>query len=91
MTPTGTLDDRLKQALAAKDRLSDEVHKLEIRRDFALNSLREVEAEIRAKNIDPNEIDRAVSDLETVYSEALTKFESDLNTLDQALAPYRAL
>lgn len=85
------LDTRLKQSLAVRDRLSDELHKLEIRREIALKSFQEVEADIRAKGIDPDKIDQAVADLEAAYSDALTKFELDLKSLDQTLAPYRAI
>lgn len=85
------LDARLKQALATRDRLADEVNKIEARRELAQKNLADVEAEIRAKGIDPDQIDAKVRELEEAYAAALTKFEAELDHLDKALLPYRTL
>ncbi len=85
------LDARLKQALATRDRLAEEVNKIEARRELAQKNLADVEAEIRAKGIDPDQIDEKVRELEEAYAAALTKFEAELDDLDKALAPYRTL
>jgi PIN domain nuclease of toxin-antitoxin system len=85
------LDARLKQALAMRDRLAEEVNKIEARRELAQKNLADVEAEIRAKGIDPDQIDEKVRELEEAYAAALTKFEAELDDLDKALAPYRTL
>ena len=85
------LDARLKQALSTRDRLAEEVNKIEARRELAQKNLADVEAEIRAKGIDPDQIDEKVRELEEAYAAALTKFEAELDDLDKALAPYRTL
>jgi len=85
------LDARLKQALATRDRLADEVNKIEARRELAQKNLAEVEAEIRAKGIDPDQIDGKVRELEESYAAALSKFEAEIDALDKALSPYRSL
>lgn len=85
------LEERLKQALANRDRLAAEVNRLEARRDLAARNLAEVEAEIWSKGIDPDEIDAAVGKLEASFQTALEKFEAELSELDTALTPYRNL
>jgi chromosome segregation ATPase len=85
------LDARLKQAISTRDRLAEEVNKIEARRELAQKNLADVEAEIRAKGIDPDQIDEKVRELEEAYAAALTKFEAELDDLDNALAPYRTL
>jgi chromosome segregation ATPase len=85
------LDARLKQAISTRDRLAEEVNKIEARRELAQKNLADVEAEIRAKGIDPDQIDEKVRELEEAYAAALIKFEAELDDLDKALAPYRTL
>ena len=85
------LDARLKKAISTRDRLAEEVNKIEARRELAQKNLADVEAEIRAKGIDPDQIDEKVRELEEAYAAALTKFEAELDDLDKALAPYRTL
>jgi hypothetical protein len=81
--------DRLKQALALRDQLAAELHRIEARRDLALKNLSDVDAEIRSKGIDPDKIDETIQELEAAYEAALSKFQAELEIVDQALAPYR--
>lgn len=81
--------DRLKQALALRDQLAAELHRIEARRDLALKNLSDVDAEIRSKGIDPDKIDETIQELEAAYEAALSRFQAELEIVDQALAPYR--
>lgn len=83
--------ERLKQALALRDRLADELHRIEARRDLAAKNLSDVDAEIRSKGIDPDKIDETVQELEAAYEAAMARFQAELELVDQALAPYRNL
>jgi hypothetical protein len=72
-----------------RDRLAAELHRIEARRDLALKNLSDVDAEIRSKGIDPDKIDETIQELEAAYEAALSKFQAELEIVDQALAPYR--
>jgi chromosome segregation ATPase len=85
------LEDRLKRAVTQREKLATEVSRLEARRDLATKTLLDLEAEIRAKGIDPEDIEAAVERLEASFKAALEKFESDLSELDNSLSPYRNL
>lgn len=82
------LDERLKKALAKRDRLSAEAQRIQGRKDAADKALSTVEDEIRSKNLDPDTLQTTLDTLGAAYEKEVSSFESALTTTHTALSPY---
>ncbi len=85
---TDELDQRLKSALAARDKLAAETQRIEGRREAAQKALLEVEEEIRAKKLDPATLDKVVEDLRKAYEDEVSKLENEISQARESLNPY---
>ena len=83
------LDARLTAAVQRRTELAAEVQRLNGRKEAALSSLREVEDEIRGKGLDPETLEKTVSDLNTRLESEVVAFEAALETAAQAIAPFQ--
>ena len=82
------LDSRLDAALALRDSLSRDAQRIQGRKEAAEKSLRDVEEEIRSKNLDPDNLDATLDTLTTAYEKEVTSFEAALASAQTALSPY---
>jgi len=82
------LDQRLKDAVALRDRLSGEAQRIAGRKEAAEKALADVEAEIRSKNLDPDTLDDTLAKLTEAYEKAVVSFESDVEKAKESLSPY---
>ena len=82
------LDQRLKDAVAERDRLSGEAQRIAGRKEAAERALAAVEKEIRAKNLDPDTLDQTLTTLTEAYEKAVESFEADVAKAKEALSPY---
>ena len=82
------ITQRLEQAIKRRDVLSAEVQRILGRKEAAQQSLEEVEAEIRAKKIDPDKIDVAIEKLATRYQKTVDEIVAELNDAEESLAPF---
>lgn len=85
----GDLDARLKSAVAEREQLTAESQRIAGRKEAAEKALKTVEAEIRAKNLDPEALDETVKKLDGAYSTAVTNLESELAAARASLTPYQ--
>lgn len=82
------LDARLKKALETRERLKSETQRVLGRKESAEKALREIEDEIRAKNLDPDTLEEKVILLTKAYEEELSKVELSLTEAQSALNPF---
>jgi uncharacterized protein (UPF0335 family) len=87
--PDLTLDERLTAAVRRRSEIAAEVQRLDGRKEAALSSLRDVEDEIRAKGLDPDTLEKTVSDLKSRLESEVSELEATLETAAQALAPFQ--
>jgi hypothetical protein len=85
------LDNRLKQALADRDRIESEINRIDAKREVAQKSLEAVINEIKSKGLDPENLDKTVQDLERAYVLEVEKLEAEVASAERAIAPYRGL
>ena len=82
------MEARLKNALEKRDTLNTKIQRLKGRLDMAIQDRDQVIQDIRAKNIDPDNLENTITLLEEKYETLLSQFESDLNTLQNKLTQY---
>ena len=82
------LDSRLNDALALRDRLSKETQRIQGRKEASEKALRDVEEEIRSKNLDPDTLDATLETLNAAYEKEVASFEASLASAQTALSPY---
>lgn len=82
------MEARLKNALEKRDTLNTKIQRLKGRLDMAIQDRDQVIQDIRAKNIDPDNLESTIDLLEEKYENLLSQFESDLNTLQNKLTQY---
>lgn len=82
------LSTRLNTAIAKRNTLDSTLKKAEGRLEAAKQALATIEAECRAKGVDPMQIDETISKLETKAETLLSQFESDLTQAEKSLQPY---
>ena len=82
------LNKRLEIASKRRDTLAAESRRIEGRLEAAEATLSTVEAECRAKGIDPDNIDTVIQRLETRFSDLVTQVEREVASADAALSPF---
>ena len=82
------LDQRLETALQTRTDLQAKKQRLEGRLEAAQKALTDVEAECRAKGVDPNKLDETIQKLTERYTEAVTSLETEIQEASTALSPY---
>lgn len=82
------LDLRLKEALSKRDKLTSDVARILGRKEAADRNLQEIEAEIRAKNLDPDTLDQTIAKLEDAYSQEVLSLEEAVSKARQELTPF---
>jgi predicted nucleic acid-binding Zn-ribbon protein len=83
-----TLDQRLSAAIELRDRLSSEASRIQGRKEAAEHALGAVRAEIKSKNLDPDDLDSTISRLEEAYDKAVETFEAEVSSAETSLMPY---
>jgi hypothetical protein len=79
---------RIRDAVARRDALATQVNKLEARREAAKINLAEVEAECRAKGVNPDQIDDILSKLEARLQDAIDNLEVALQMAERTIEPF---
>lgn len=79
------LDSRLETALKKREKLNTTIQRLRGRLDVALQEQKDVIEEIKSKNIEPENLEKNISVLEEKYNTLLTKFETDLENIQQLI------
>lgn len=82
------LDQRLKNAVAERDRLSTAAQRVLGRKEAAALNLKEVEKEIRAKNLDPDTLDETVAKFEKALKDEVVMIEAGVSKAQADLKPY---
>jgi predicted nuclease with TOPRIM domain len=82
------LDARLDAAIKRRDSLAADCKRIEGHFEAAKASLASVEAECRAKKIDPDRIDELLTQAEKRFETLVTELEGQVEAAAKALAPY---
>lgn len=82
------MDERLKKAVAERDRLSAEAQRIAGRKEAAEKALEALRSEIKAKKLDPDTLDETREALEAAFKQAVAKLESEVEAARVALEPY---
>lgn len=82
------LDERLKNALAERDKLSAAAQKIQGRKEAAEKALEDLRKEILSKNLDPDSLDQTIEKLETAFLEAVETLERGVSAARTAMTPY---
>jgi chromosome segregation ATPase len=82
------LERRLNEALATRDRLSQEVQRIAGRKEAAEKALEKVEGEIRERKLNPDTLEQTLETLEQAYAQEVEAFEKAVNEAQEALSPY---
>lgn len=83
-----TTDERLAAAIKRRETLVAQKQRAEGRQEAARKSLAEVEAECRAKGLEPDRLDAAITQMEDRYREAVENLEREVAAAETALAPF---
>lgn len=81
-------DARLEAAVRKRTKLSEQLGKLQGRREAAVAALAEAEAECRALKLDPDNLDATIESLEAKYEGFVSDLEAKTAAAEAALAPY---
>lgn len=82
------LNKRLETASRLRDTIAADARRVEGRLEAAEANLRTVEAECRAKGIDPDTIDTVIDRLNTRYTDLVAQVEREVASANVALAPF---
>jgi hypothetical protein len=82
------LDDRLNKAVILRDRLAGEAQRIAGRKEAAEKALKEVEDEIRSKNLDPDTLDATLTTLTEAYETSVAAFIDEVAKAKEALSPF---
>lgn len=82
------LDKRLEAATKRRDTLAAECRRIEGKLEAAEATLKSVEAECRARGVDPDKIDTVIDQLTSKYEGLVVQVERDVAAADAALAPF---
>lgn len=82
------IDERLKKAIDARDKLAGEIQRILGKQQAAKQSLQEVEQEIRDANLDPETLGETLIKLETALQESIQDFEEKVQKAKETLTPY---
>jgi chromosome segregation ATPase len=82
------LDQELDQIVERRKKVAEAIERLKGRKEQAESGLAAVEAECRAKNIDPDKIDDIIAQLEGKYREQISVLKKDTEEAERALAPF---
>lgn len=82
------LNQRLERASKRRDALEIERRHIEGKLEAAEASLAAVEAECRAKGVNPENIDAVIEQLTIKLNDLVLKIETDVASADAALAPF---
>lgn len=82
------LDRRLNLAIERRDALDKAASRIQGRKDQSALALKKVRAEIKSKNLDPDDLDSTIERLKTAYQEAVSTFEAAVASAELALEPY---
>lgn len=82
------LNRRLEAASKRREALAAECRRIEGKLESAEANLLAVEAECRAKGVDPDNIDTVIDRLSSKYKDLVAQVESEVAAADAALAPF---
>lgn len=82
------LDQRLAAAIEKRDRCSKAASRIQGQKDQSERALKKVREEIKAKNLDPDDLDATIVTLMEAYNAAVKTFEADVEAAEQSLKPY---
>lgn len=85
---TAQLDQELERILQRREQVKAELGRLRGRKEQAEKSLRAVEEEIRARGIEPDEIEGKLQQLEERYRAVVQELERDTDAAERALIPF---
>jgi len=84
-------DDKLKSLLEKRDKIQNEISKIEAKKEMTEKALADLEQEIRAKGIEPKDLAQRVLDLKAAYDAEVLKFQQSLLQAEEAIKPYKNL
>tara|TARA_B100000900_G_scaffold386730_1_gene377410 strand:+ start:819 stop:1079 length:261 start_codon:yes stop_codon:yes gene_type:complete len=82
------IDERLKKAIDARDKLAGEVQRISGKKQAAEQALEEVEQEIRDANLDPETLGETLKKLEDALNSSIQNFENQIKSAKDSLTPY---
>ncbi len=88
MSTTHSLDERLSAAIERRSSLAEKKQRIEGKLESARKSLEDVEAECRAKGVDPSALEETINQLEERYRSSVEQLEAQVAAADEALAPF---
>lgn len=85
---TDNLDQRLEVVLKRRTAAIAKVQRIRGRLEASEQTVREVEAECRAKGVEPNQLDATIETLSTRYQKSVEQLEREVDGAEEALAPF---
>jgi len=82
------LDQRLETAVKRRNTLESAVERLRGKLESARANLEAVEAECRAKKVEPDQIDDTITRLRSRYQELVEQLEQEVSDATKALEPF---
>ena len=79
---------RLDRASRRRDDLAEKTQRVRGRIEEAERALVDLDAEIRSKGLDPENLDETLRKLSDEYDRTLRKFEADLDAAERDLEPF---
>lgn len=86
--PPLDLKSRLDAAIRKRDQLAGQIQRVTGRLEEAERAREALREECRAKNIDPDKLDEAITKLGQVLESSLANFESKLDEATKAMEPF---
>lgn len=78
----------LNQLIQRRNQLAQDLERLHGRREQAQKTLAEIEAETRARNIDPDRIDQTIQELWDKFQKMVPELEAKITRCADSLAQY---
>lgn len=84
----GDLKQRLNSAVERRDAAVLNTERVQGRLDSARKNVQDVEAEIRKRGVDPDELDTTIKAVETKLTGLVTDLEARITQSEQEIAPF---
>ncbi len=82
------LNARLAAATKKRNELEAQIQRIQGKREATQTALETVEAECRAKGVNPDDLDTTLTKLTNLYQQQVVEFEQRIAGAEKAIAPY---
>ena len=82
------LDQRLEAVLQRRTQVLAKVQRVRGKLEAAEQAVQDIEAECRAKGVEPDKLDKTIQTLTDRYQKSVEQLEQEVEEAEQALAPF---